>query len=56
MGRFTVDKKYICKSILISFILNYILMLYDHDKGANMLSDNSIKFKSLIDKYLYSRG
>lgn len=56
MGRFTVDKKYIGKSILIAFIENDIIKLYDHEKAVNMLSDNFIKSKSWSDKGVYSWG
>ena len=56
MIRFTVDKKYIGKSILIAFIENYIIKLYDHEKAVNMLSDNFIKSKSWSDKGGYSWG
>ena len=39
-GRFTVDKKYIDKSILIAFIENDIVKIYDHDEAVDMLPDN----------------
>ena len=39
-GRFTVDKKYIDKSILIAFIENDIVKVYDHDEAVNMLPYN----------------
>lgn len=55
-GRFTVDKKYIGKSILIAFIENEIIKLYDHDEAVNMLADNIINSKSWEDKGSYSWG
>lgn len=55
-GRFTVDKKYIGKSILIAFIENKIIKLYDHDEAVNMLSENIINSKSWVDKGSYSWG
>ena len=39
-GRFTVDKKYIDKSILIAFIENDIVKIYDHDEAVDILPDN----------------
>lgn len=39
-SRFTVDKKYIDKSILIAFIENDIVKIYDHDEAVDMLPDN----------------
>jgi hypothetical protein len=55
-GRFTVDKKYIGKNILIAFIENKIIKLYDHDKAVNMLAENIINSKSWEDKGSYSWG
>jgi hypothetical protein len=45
-GRFTVDEKYIDKSILIAFIENDIVKIYDHDEAVNMLPDNIKKSDS----------
>ena len=39
-GRFTVDEKYINKSIFIAYIENDIVKIYDHDEAVNMLPDN----------------
>lgn len=55
-GRFTVDKKYIGKGILIAFIENKNIKLYDHDEAVNMLADNIIISKSWEDKGSYSWG
>ena len=55
-GRFTVDKKYIGKSILIVFIEKNVIKLYDHDEAVKMLPDNIIKSKSWDDKGGYSWG
>ena len=39
-GRFTVDKKYLRKEILIAFIEDNVVKIYDHDEAVNMLPDN----------------
>lgn len=55
-GRFTIDKKYIGKKILIAFIENEIIKLYAHDEAVNMLAKNIINSKSWEDKGSYSWG
>ena len=55
-GRFTVDEKYIDKSILIAFIENDIVKIYDHDEAVNMLPDNILDCSSWSEKGGYSWG
>tara|TARA_B110000977_G_scaffold167026_1_gene215291 strand:- start:117 stop:509 length:393 start_codon:yes stop_codon:yes gene_type:complete len=55
-GRFTVDEKYIDKSILIAFIENDIVKIYDHDEAVNMLPDNILDSSSWSEKGGYSWG
>ena len=55
-GRFSVDKKYLNKSILIAFIENDIIKLYDHDEAVGMLPDNVVNSKSWKDEGSYSWG
>jgi hypothetical protein len=55
-GRFTVDKKYINKSIYIAFIENGIIKLYAHDQAVLLLPVNIKNSKSWLDNGGYSWG
>ena len=55
-GRFTVDKKYINKSIYIAFIENDVIKLYHHDEAVASLSVNIKNSKSWSENSGYSWG
>ena len=55
-GRFTVDKKYINKSIYIAFIENGIIKLYAHDQAVLLLPVNIKNSKSWLENGGYSWG
>lgn len=53
-GRFTVDKKYLGKSIYIAFIESNEVKLYNHDKAVSVLTPNVINSKSWKTQGSYS--
>lgn len=55
-GRFTVDKKYINKSIYIAFIENGVIKLYAHDQAVLLLPVNIKNSKSWLENGGYSWG
>lgn len=55
-GRFTVDKKYIDKEILIAFVEDDVVKIYNHDEAVNMLPDNIKQSDSWKIKKGYSWG
>jgi hypothetical protein len=55
-GRFTVDKKYINKSIYIAFMENGVIKLYAHDQAVLLLPVNIKNSKSWLENGCYSWG
>ena len=55
-GRFTIDKKYIGKYIVIAFIENSIVKIYKHDDAVEMLPKNILDSSSWSEKGGYSWG
>jgi len=55
-SRFTVDKKYIGKYIVIAFIENSIVKIYKHDDAVEMLPENILDSSSWSEKGGYSWG
>ena len=53
-GRFTIDKKYLNKSIWVAFIEQGKIYLYDHDKLVKKLKENITQSTSWSDNGSYS--
>ena len=52
-GRFTIDKKYIDKNVVIAFIENNIVKIYNHDDAIKLITANISESTSWKESGIY---